>query len=66
MKGAKLFKMDEEEKKDGNKRIFVGINMLELINRVRKNFEEQYGFKPNIIDITNLIAKRVDENNLFS
>ena len=58
--------MDEEEKKDGNKRIFVGINMLELIDRVRKNFEEQYGFKPNIIDITNLIAKRVDENNLFS
>ena len=58
--------MDEEKNKDGNKRIFIGINMLELINRVRKNFEEQYGFKPNIIDITNLIAKRVDENNLFS
>lgn len=59
-------KKKEEEKKEDNKiRIFIGIDMLELINRVRENFEKQYGFKPHIIDITNLIAKRVNENDLF-
>lgn len=61
--------MDEEnnkEQKDNNKiRIFIGIDMLELINRVKEKFAEEYGFKPNIIDVTNLIAKRVNEQNLF-
>ena len=61
--------MEEEknkEQKQSNKiRIFIGIEMLELINRVKENFGKEYGFKPNIIDITNLIATRVNENDLF-
>lgn len=43
----------------------IGKDMIDLIEYVGESFEEQYGLKPTIIDITNLIARRVKENNLF-
>ena len=59
--------MEEEKqpKEETNKVVGIGLNMLELIQRVRKKFESEYGFKPSVVHITNLIAKRVDDNNLF-
>ena len=65
MKGAGIFKMGENNKEETNKVIGVGLDMLELIERIRKKFESEYGFKPPIVHITNLIARRVDENSLF-
>lgn len=47
------------------KNICVGNDMIELIEEVGKQFEDKYGFKPTIIDITNMIAKRVIQNKLF-
>jgi len=44
---------------------YIGEDMKELIERVAKLFEEEYNFKPDQIAITNLIAQRVKENNLF-
>ncbi len=66
----KTFKMEEEEKnieeKEKNfKSIAVGLDMLSLIEKVKKKFNEEYSIKPSIIDVTNLIAKRVFENELF-
>ena len=55
----------EENKEKNYKQIGIGIEMLDLINIVRKKFQEEYGFKPSIIDMTNLIARRVIDNKLF-
>jgi len=43
----------------------IGMDMMELIDRILKKFREEYSMKPSISDITNLIAKRVNENDLF-
>jgi|TARA_Y100000310_G_scaffold289130_1_gene315303 hypothetical protein len=43
----------------------IGLDMLELIDRVREKFKQEYNFKPSTLEITNLIAKRVNESNLF-
>ena len=60
-------KMEEEieNKKETNKRMLVGLDMVELIMRVRKKFKEEYGFEPQIVEVTNVIAKRVNDNDLF-
>ena len=55
----------EENKEKNYKLIAVGLDMLSLIETVKKKFFEQYGFHPSIIDVTNLIAKRSFENKLF-
>ena len=67
MNQAGTFKMEEEKEKSNetNKVVGIGLDMLELIKRVRKNFKLEYGFEPSIVHITNLIAKRVNDNNLF-
>jgi hypothetical protein len=39
--------------------------MLDLIDFVKKRFEEEYHFEPNNVKVTNLIAERVKENKLF-
>ncbi|MCH7851113.1 MAG: hypothetical protein IH845_05715 [Nanoarchaeota archaeon] len=54
-----------ENKKETNKRMLVGLDMVELIMRVRKKFKEEYGFEPQIVEVTNVIAKRVNDNDLF-
>ena len=59
---------EDKEKKDKErnfKLIAAGIDMLSLIEQVKKKFQDEYGFEPSIIDVTNLIAKRVFENKLF-
>lgn len=43
----------------------IGIEMDELIKKVEEKFKGEYGFSPSIIDITNLIARRALEGNLF-
>ncbi len=53
----------EEEK--NHKVIPVGLDMLALIETVKSKFKEEYGFQPTIIDVTNLIAKRVSASKLF-
>ncbi|MHA1482092.1 MAG: hypothetical protein ACTSQA_01475 [Candidatus Heimdallarchaeaceae archaeon] len=45
--------------------IAVGMDLVKLIEQISTNFEEEYGFKPTKIKVTNLIAKRSWENNLF-
>ena len=54
-----------KEGKETNKRMLVGLDMVELIMRVRKKFKEEYGFEPQIVEVTNVIAKRVNDNDLF-
>ncbi|KKN17069.1 hypothetical protein LCGC14_0969470 [marine sediment metagenome] len=58
---------EENNKKDKNinKRMLVGLDMVELIMRVREKFKKEYGFKPQIVEVTNVIAKRVNDNKLF-
>ena len=56
---------NNKEEKETNKVIGIGLDMLELINRIKKKFKDEYGFEPSMVHITNLIAKRVDDNNLF-
>jgi len=58
----KIFKMEEEKE---NKTMLIGLDMVELIMRVQKKFKEEYGFKPKLIEVTNVIAKRVNDNDLF-
>ena len=65
MKGAKLFKMDEETDKKNSKVMRIGLDMCELIIRVKKKFKDEYGFEPNPVEVTNIIAKRVNDNELF-
>ncbi len=48
-----------------HKVIPVGLDMLDLIKIVKEKFKEEYGFYPTIIDVTNLIAKRANDNKLF-
>jgi hypothetical protein len=43
----------------------VGLEMEELIKYVQERFNEEYGFKPDRVKITNLIAQRVKQNKLF-
>ena len=43
----------------------IGKELVDLITIVEDKFEEEYGFKPSIIDVTDLIARRVIENKLF-
>ena len=59
--------MEEEKKENGksNKIMLVGLDMVELVMRVRNKFKEEYGFEPQIVEVTNVIAKRVNDNNLF-
>ena len=54
-----------EGKEKNYKLMAVGIDMLSLINHVKEKFKKEYGFDPAIIDVTNLIAKRVFDANLF-
>ncbi len=56
---------EEENKKETNKRMLIGLDMVELIMRVRKKFKDEYGFEPQIVEVTNVIAKRVNDNDLF-
>ena len=64
-------KMEEEnkntdDKKEENYEIkAVGKDLARLIDIVEEKFKKEYGFSPSIIDITNVIAKRVIEANLF-
>jgi len=37
----------------------IGKEMLDLIEDTQQRFDEKYGFKPSIIDITNMIARAV-------
>lgn len=57
---------EKPEKKEENYEIkAVGKDMAKLIEIVEKKFKDEYGFSPSIIDVTNLIAKRVIEANMF-
>lgn len=56
---------NHKEEKETNKRMLIGLDMVELIMRVRKKFKEEYGFEPQIVEVTNVIAKRVNDNDLF-
>lgn len=47
------------------KLVGIGHDMVTLIKYVGEKFEKEYGFKPSIIDITDLIAKRAMKNSLF-
>ncbi len=53
----------EEEKSFERKP--VGEDMVKLIEFIQTKFLKEYGFKPSIIDTTNIIAKRVVERKLF-
>ncbi len=55
----------ETIKEENSKVMRVGLDMCELILRVKKKFKEEYGFEPNPVEITNIIAKRVNDNELF-
>ncbi len=39
--------------------------MISLTELVGDKFSKEYGFKPNMVDITDLIARRVINNKLF-
>lgn len=43
----------------------IGEDMAKLIRHIEKRFADEYGFSPDIVDITNLIAKRVFDSKLF-
>ena len=59
-------KINESKKKEENYKIIaVGTKMISLINKVKEKFKEEYGFEPTIINVTDLIARRVFENKLF-
>lgn len=47
------------------KTIPIGKDMVELIKLIEDKFEKEYGFKPDGVKITNLIARRVMESGLF-
>ena len=47
------------------KTIAIHENFQKLIEKVSQIFKAEYGIEPTIIDITKLIALRVEENNLF-
>ena len=53
------------EKKENFAIKAIGNDMINLIEKIMEKFYGEYGFKPSIIDVTNLIAKRSIENNLF-
>lgn len=56
----------QEQKKRNYKTMPIGNDMVALIEFVEEKFQEQYlGVKPNRVEISNLIAKRVMENGLF-
>jgi hypothetical protein len=55
-----------EEKKEENYEIkAIGKDMAKLIEIVEEKFEKEYGFRPSIIDASNLIARRVMDAGLF-
>ncbi len=57
---------DKKQKKENNHKLMaVGLEMVDLIELVGEKFREKYGFKPSIIDITDLISRRVIDNKLF-
>ena len=56
---------DEEIKGKNYVKRAVGKDMNDLILKIEEKFKEEYGFSPSIIHITNLIAMRVKEANLF-
>lgn len=47
------------------KTIAIHEDLEKLIEKVSKIFKREYGIEPTIIDITKLIALRVEQNNLF-
>ncbi len=55
---------ETRNKKDSNV-MRIGLDMVELIMRVRKKFKDTYGFEPKTIEVSNIIAKRVNDNDLF-
>jgi len=55
----------KEKKQENFKIIPVGNDMIDLINKIKGNFFKEYQFHPTSVDITNLIASRVKDNNLF-
>ena len=57
--------MEEETDKRNSKVMRIGLDMCELIIRVKKKFKDEYGFEPQSIEVTNVIAKRVNDNELF-
>lgn len=58
-------KKEKKSKANEYKIMAIGKELVDLISIVEEKFGEEYGFKPNIIDITNLIARRVIANKLF-
>ena len=57
---------NKKQKKELNYKIIaVGLTMISLTKLVEDKFEKEYGFKPNMVDITDLIARRVINNKLF-
>ena len=59
--------MGEEKKtiEKNHKIMPIGNEMVKLIEFVEDKFEKEYGLKPNRVEISNLIAKRVLESELF-
>ncbi len=55
----------ENSKEENSKLMRVGLDMCELILRIKKKFKEEYGFEPKSVEVTNVIAKRVNDNELF-
>lgn len=43
----------------------IGLDMLELIIRVKEKFKKEYNIEPSTREITNLIAQRVNEYGIF-
>ncbi len=42
----------------------IGEKMVKLIDRVQLGFEKKYGFRPSIIDTTNMIADAVNTKSI--
>ena len=54
--------MPENQK---GKNVCVSNDMVALIEEIQHLFEEEYGFRPTILDVTRIIAQRVKKNKLF-
>lgn len=43
----------------------IGKELVILIEKIKQKFYKEYHFYPSTVDITNMIAQRVNEHNLF-
>lgn len=57
--------METQPKKENNYELKpIGLGMVNLIEKIQEKFNQKYGFKPSIVDVTNMISDAIEKKGI--